>query len=119
MAFVEKPFKAGEIIFREGTPGDIAYLLTEGKIGIEIQCSQGPKTIAVVNPVSIFGELALLLDDNKRTATARALEDSRMVVIERADFEKYIKDSPPVIQSLVTVFAKRLKNMNCKLAEVI
>lgn len=107
--FLVKTFLKNNVIFNEGSKGDTAYILTEGKVEISGRVSGRKKVFAVLRPVSIFGEMALFLDDSARTATAMALEDCKAVVITRYDLEEYLEKSPQVINTIVDVLVHRLK----------
>ncbi|WP_285907759.1 Crp/Fnr family transcriptional regulator [Pseudodesulfovibrio pelocollis] len=106
------------VVFNEGTRGDAAYILTEGKIEISGIVEGHKKVFAILKPISIFGEMALFLDDNTRTATAIALEDSKVIVVSKDDLEEYMRDSPKVISSIITVLVSRLKSTTRKAMKV-
>jgi len=57
----------------------------------------------------VFGEMALLLKDHKRIATATALEHCETVEISRRAFRDYIDRSPSVISSILKALAGRLQ----------
>jgi CRP-like cAMP-binding protein len=106
------------VVFNEGTRGDAAYILTEGKIEISGIIEGHKKVFAILKPISIFGEMALFLDDNTRTATAIALEDSKVIVVTKDDLDEYMRDSPKVIGSIITVLVSRLKSTTKKAMKV-
>lgn len=106
------------MVFEEGGKGDAAYILTEGKIEISGTVEGRKKVFAVLKPISIFGEMALFLDDGVRTATAIALEDSKVIVVTRDDLEEFMRESPKVIASIITVLVSRLKSTTRKAMKV-
>lgn len=106
------------VVFNEGTRGDAAYILTEGMIEISGIIEGHKKVFAILKPISIFGEMALFLDDNTRTATAIALEDSKVIVVTKDDLDEYMRDSPKVISSIITVLVSRLKSTTKKAMKV-
>lgn len=68
-------FKAGEIIFRQGYPGDHAYIIQSGEVAIIKEHDDGSReTLAILKTGEMFGEIAVL-DDVNRTATAQAHTD--------------------------------------------
>lgn len=68
-------YAAGEVIFRQGYPGDHAYIIKSGVIEIYDEKPDGSiMRLALLKPGEMFGELALL-DDAPRSASARAHED--------------------------------------------
>ncbi|WP_419785011.1 cyclic nucleotide-binding domain-containing protein [Pseudodesulfovibrio sp.] len=106
------------VVFSEGAKGDSAYILTDGKIEISGTVDGHKKVFAVLKPISIFGEMALFLDDNTRTATAIALEDSKVIEVTKDDLDEYMKASPKVIASIITVLVSRLKSTTKKALKV-
>ncbi|WP_031481957.1 Crp/Fnr family transcriptional regulator [Maridesulfovibrio frigidus] len=106
------------VLFREGTKGDAAYILTEGKIEISGTVEGHNKVFANLTPVSIFGEMALFLDEGVRTATATAREDSKVIKVTKDDFDEYLQNSPKVITSIITVLVNRLKTTTQKAMKV-
>ncbi|NJB68234.1 CRP-like cAMP-binding protein [Desulfobaculum xiamenense] len=113
-SFLVKNFLRYSVIFSEGTRGDTAYLLKEGMVEISKEMDGKKKVFAHLRPPSMFGEMAILLDDEKRTATAVALEDSKVVEIKKYDFQEYLKQSPVIISTLVNVLVHRLKTATVK-----
>jgi len=77
---------SGETLFREGSRGDAFYIVYEGAVELLKSRTGGdPEKLAVRRAGDAFGEMALV-DDAPRSATARALEDSRLVTIHREAF---------------------------------
>ena len=106
------------MVFEEGSKGNAAYILTEGRIEISGSVEGRKKVFALLKPISIFGEMALFLDDGVRTATAIALEDSKVIVVTRDDLEEFMRASPKVIASIITVLVNRLKSTTRKALKV-
>jgi CRP-like cAMP-binding protein len=92
--------------------------LLEGRIEISGSVNGRKKVFAVLKPVSIFGEMALFLDDQTRTATAVAMDDCRVVLINRYDLEKYIEQSPQIVATILNVLVNRLKVATKKALQV-
>lgn len=116
--FMVKNFLKYSVVFQEGSKGECAYLLKEGRVEISKILDGKKKVLAVLKPVSIFGEMAILLGDERRTATAVALEDSKVVEIKKADFEDYMRKSPQMISTILNVMVYRLKTATAKAMRV-
>ena len=106
------------VVFNQGAQGDAAYILTEGKIEISGIIEEHKKVFAILKPISIFGEMSLFLDEGARTATAIALEDSKVIVVTKDDLEEFMRQSPKVIASIITVLVSRLKSTTKKAMKV-
>lgn len=112
--YLVKTFLKHNVIFSEGSRGEHAYVLTQGRVEISGVVSGRKKVFAVLKPISIFGEMALFLEDQQRTATAMALEDCKVVVVAKDDLDRIIESSPPILSTLLNVLVHRLKTATKK-----
>jgi len=77
----EKRFRPGEEIFREGDPGDVMYVVLEGKVRISKQISGvGEEALGILERGDYFGEMALI-DRLPRSADAKAHDGQGAVVL--------------------------------------
>lgn len=106
------------VIFNEGAKGDAAYILTEGQVEISGMIDGRKKVFAILNPISIFGEMALFTDEGTRTATAVALKDSKIIVVTQDDLKDFMRESPKVIAAIINVLVGRLKATTQKAMKV-
>jgi hypothetical protein len=113
-SFLQRTVLKHNVVFTEGSKGEEAFILTEGKIEISGSVDGRKKVFAVLTPVSMFGEMSLILESHARTATAIALEDSKVVVLNRDDLDGYIATAPAAIQAMLNVLVSRLKNTTQK-----
>jgi len=105
----ERLYSRGTIIFSEGQKTDGIYIITEGLIKVYKMSVDGrEKTLAILNPGDILGEMALF-DHNLRSATAEALEATKVNVIPRQDFERLLEEMPVLATKLIRVLAERLR----------
>ncbi|HET6646507.1 MAG TPA: DUF1003 domain-containing protein [Pyrinomonadaceae bacterium] len=77
--------QAGTILFQAGEPGESLFIVHTGSIELYIKDTAGQKIIlTVADEGQLFGELSLL-DSGPRTATAVALDDAELLVLDRED----------------------------------
>lgn len=77
--------QAGTILFQAGEPGESLFIVHTGSIELYIKDTAGQKIIlTVAEEGQLFGELSLL-DSGPRTATAVALDDAELLVLDRED----------------------------------
>lgn len=108
----EKSFARGETIFREGEEGNEAFRILEGRIEIAIHVAgQGDVPLGHLLPGDIFGEMALL-DDKPRSATARALEPTRLHLMNVEEFNDLFLSDPSALAPFLSSFFERLRNTN-------
>ena len=109
-----RAYAKNTIIFNEGDPGCEMFYVLSGRVCLERIDSQVKKTLAEMRPGQYFGEMAALIDV-RRTATARAVEDSHLAVIDDQTFQNLICESREVALAMLREFAARLKNSNADL----
>lgn len=77
--------QAGTILFQAGEPGESLFIVRTGSIELFIKDTAGQKIIlTVAEEGQLFGELSLL-DSGPRTATAVALDEAELLVLDRED----------------------------------
>lgn len=100
--------RKGTRIFREGTKGNFMCLIVDG--GVEILKSG--KKITTVRPGKTMGEMAVI-DGYPHSASAVAIEDTRLIMITRNQFEKMSDQLPKVaiklLMRLATLMSLRLR----------
>ena len=76
---------AGRTLFQAGDPGDSLFIINSGQIELFIKDTVGQKIVlTTAESGDMFGELAML-DSGPRTATALALTDSEVLILDRGD----------------------------------
>ena len=90
----EASYPQGATISGQGEPGMAFYILEQGRVAlIAGEESEDPQIIRRLGPGDYFGERSLLTGQPRRT-TARALEDSRLLYINRRDFNEAMRALP-------------------------
>src|ERR1700759_3206163 len=70
-----RTFRRDEVVFHRGDPADAMHLVTKGRFAVRVLTPVGQAAmLAVHGPGEAFGELALLEDGARRSATVSALE---------------------------------------------
>lgn len=95
-------FQKGEIVFKEGDPGDYMAVVVSGKLEAKKRTEfEGSQiVIAVLEKGAIVGELSLL-DEQSRSATITALEDSEAIVLTRENVDRLVDYHPYVAIALL------------------
>jgi predicted acylesterase/phospholipase RssA/CRP-like cAMP-binding protein len=100
-SFVERRVAAGADLVREGEVGESLYVILEGKLEVLLD----ELRLHDLGPGAIVGEVALLAG-GRRTATVRALEPTRALVLTRERFESLLVSHP----ELRTTFSSEVQN---------
>ncbi|PIP18680.1 MAG: hypothetical protein COX41_06925 [Candidatus Omnitrophica bacterium CG23_combo_of_CG06-09_8_20_14_all_41_10] len=105
-------FKKDDIVFREGDPGNIVYIVKRGNIKIYKSGYLGEIGISFIGAGEVYGEMSIV-DGYPRSASARAVTDVQLVGLKQADLEKIKKDNTAVaaklLDILLQVLTKRLR----------
>jgi sigma-B regulation protein RsbU (phosphoserine phosphatase) len=108
-----KTLQPGEILFREGEPGEHFYILTDGKLEILLGIdTQEELLLNTLGPGEYLGEMSLIIPGGERTATARASKKAVLLAMSRDEFNELLKLYPVLSQSMVRVLSKRLDSTN-------
>jgi len=109
-SFTEHRFTAGEVVFHEGAEGDSMFLVWSGRVAIVKGELESPVILAYRIAGEIFGEMALL-ENQPRSASIIALEDTRLLELNRPRFEQLLSEQPAVSRSIMEVLSARLRHM--------
>jgi len=102
--------KAGHVVIRQGDPGDAFYIVEKGRLQVSIAGPHGEELVTRELERGVyFGEIALLEDGTRRTATVTAVTSVRLLVLSREQFEQINAEFPSVAQNLVQTRNERLR----------
>jgi signal transduction histidine kinase len=104
---------SGELLFKEGDVGDSAYVILSGTLEILKRSEGADVHLADRGEGEVIGEIALLLDEG-RSASVRATEGTRLLVIKRSQLEELIEDSPDASRALFLMMLDRWRNTESK-----
>lgn len=92
---IERHYNPGDIIFHEGDPGQLLYLVKSGSVRIFVNSLDGSETsvILVGRVGQMFGELAVV-DDLPRSATAIAMAPTVLCTLSREAFRTHMRRYP-------------------------
>ena len=100
------------VVFFENEEGDFFFMILEGRIKVTILGDDGREIIlSVLGAGDFFGEMALL-DNEPRSATAIAVEESELLSLHRTDFQNVIADNHAIMSALIKILTARLRKAN-------
>ena len=109
-------YRTGETLFRQGDPGDAAYVILEGRANILAEAETGQIKIAELEGNAIVGEIAILCDVS-RTATVQAAAPLEALRIRKDDFLKLLADYPDMMFEILRSLAQRLTRTTAELTD--
>jgi voltage-gated potassium channel len=104
-SFKERHFKAGDTVAAEGAGGVGFFVIGEGTAAVDVHGEQR----AQLGPGDYFGEIALIDDQARRTATIRAETDITCYGLTSWDFRPLVETNAEIAWKLLQVMAKRLR----------
>jgi CRP-like cAMP-binding protein len=115
----EMEFEKGQLLFREGEPGDRIYAILEGKVRISRQIPGiGEEALAILEPGDHFGEMAII-DDAPRSGDALAHENCRVLTISKSAMQDLmftdLAFAHEILWNLVRTLSDRLRRTNDKM----
>ncbi len=119
-AMRRRRFGRDEVIYHEGDPAESLHLVAKGRVAIRAVGPTGDSvTLNVLGRDEVHGELALLSDDHRRSATAVALEASEMLVLDRRDFDGLCASNPAIHRMLSIALAARVRELSAMVQEAL
>jgi len=107
---IERRFPKHKTIVEEGLPGDYMYVICEGRVQVSKLSDDGrEKILEFFEKGAFFGEMSLL-DDAPRSASVRALTDTRILALSRTDFLAVMRRTPDVAMAVVQELTRRLRD---------
>jgi CRP-like cAMP-binding protein len=101
---------AGKHIFRIGEAAKVMYLIIEGEVDLML----GDTVVETAGEGVFIGEMALI-DDELRSASARARSDCRVFPIDEARFQSLVKETPFFALQVMKTLARRLRKMDARI----
>jgi cAMP-binding proteins - catabolite gene activator and regulatory subunit of cAMP-dependent protein kinases len=114
-----RAFRSGEVIFHRDDPGQVMYVIKEGKVKICLISPEGQEiSLVVFGKGDYFGEFALL-DGLARSADAIALEKVECYTLQRSDFHQAIMKNPKIAIRVMEVLCGRLRKTDQQVEDLI
>ena len=107
MARFLKVLEVGEVVCREGEPGDTMYYVVQGAVTL----TREGQVLRVMKTGNYFGEMAMLTKA-PRSATATVSEACQLIAITSANIEVVLRENPKVVLTLLKEMADRLRRTN-------
>ena len=106
----EETYKDGQVILEEGSSGDWVYIVLSGSVEISKTIEGRKFIITALEPGEVFGELGYL-GAMKRTATARAIGETTVGVIDRSFLDQEFNKLSGPFRSILVAVVKRFRNL--------
>jgi CRP/FNR family transcriptional regulator, cyclic AMP receptor protein len=102
-------FKGGETIFHAGDLGESLFIVDYGEVELYVRDTAGQKIVlTVAKEDDFFGDLSML-DARPRSASAMALVDTELFVLDREDLLLLFKKNPDAALSMMAAMTGMLR----------
>jgi len=110
---------SGDVLFQQGDEGDALFAILTGALEVSVLSSSGRKlSLDIMRPGAVFGEISLF-DPGPRTATAIALEPSRVRRVRNRDVLEQIRRHPELAVDMTRLAGQRMRWMSTQLHEQV
>jgi CRP-like cAMP-binding protein len=122
-SFRERRVRRGEVLFRAGEPGEELFLIRAGSVVVSKPVTgRVEQVLTRLGPGEVFGEMCVFGDEEKRSATIQAEEDTLLLGLHRDNLNRFIESSPrdaaKFFLEMIRVSFKRLRDASDLVAEV-
>jgi CRP-like cAMP-binding protein len=113
-------FSRNEVVFHRDDPGDSVHLVQRGRFAVRVMTPLGDlTTVAVRGPGESFGEMALVAEAPRRSATVAALEEAETISVYRDDFDVMRTRYASVDRVLLRFLTNEVRMLNERLLEAL
>jgi CRP/FNR family cyclic AMP-dependent transcriptional regulator len=106
-----KLFKTGVHLFHENDRSRELYVIQSGNVKVYRTQSGREVELAVMGKGSVLGEMALI-DGRPRSASAKALDECTVSIIDAGVFHDRIKGVPPWFMTIIKMTCQKIRNAN-------
>ena len=107
-----RPYKAKQIIFSQGDPGDAIFYIQKGKVKLTVLSERGKEAIVGLLEVNAFFGEQCLAREPLRMMTATAAEDCSIIRIEKRRMQRILRSDPEVSERFVSYLLFRNKRIH-------
>jgi uncharacterized membrane protein len=105
----QRAYITGQLVYAVGDPGGVMYIVQSGRVEVFIRDRNHERVrITVCEPGDIFGEVALLANDERHT-NAKALEDTTVLIVDRNDLDMLFRNHPTAALDIISMLGKRIR----------
>lgn len=114
---------AGEVLFREGDPGDALFIVVSGRVALSIRLPDGgSRELAAFGPGAAFGEMSIF-ERAPRSGTCTAAEPSELYALPAQEFFGLMERAPAtanrVMFRLLNIITSRLRRTRGLVSEMV
>lgn len=106
-----KVYQDGEIIVRQGDPGDSMFVVQTGQVQVLAERDGEETLLNVAQEGELLGEMAIF-DRKPRSATLRAQGETKILTIDKKNFMRRINEDPTIAFRIVETMSQRVRELS-------
>jgi CRP/FNR family cyclic AMP-dependent transcriptional regulator len=112
-----KEYGDGEVICRQGEPGDRMYVVQAGKAEVLHEEDGIEEPVGRLEAGDIFGEMAIF-ERQPRAATVRARGTMRVLTLDKRGFLRHIHEDPSLAYRILQQMSHRIRSLDAELSRL-
>lgn len=110
-----RDYADGEVICREGEPGDRMYVIQAGRAAVRRQEGGVDVEVGELQPGDVFGEMSIF-DRKPRSATVCAKGRARVLTLDKRAFLRGVHEDPSLAYRILQEMSQRIRRLDEELA---
>ena len=106
-----KVYQDGEIIVRQGDPGDSMFVIQGGQVQVLAERDGEETLLRIAHQGELLGEMAIF-EQQVRSATLRALGETKILTIDKKNFMRRINEDPTIAFRIVETMSRRVRELS-------
>ncbi len=111
MGALGRTYRDGEVICRQGEPGDCLYVVQEGELEIVLDREGKSTVVRVAGKDEMVGEMAIFQKE-ARSATVRARGTARVLTLDKKNFLRRINEDPSLAFRIIETMSRRVRELS-------
>lgn len=112
-----KIYRKSEEIVRQNDVGDCMYVIQSGKVEVIQKRNKNEVHLSTLEEGDFFGEMSIF-EHEVRSSTVRAIEDVRVLTVDKKNFLKRIHEDPSLAFHVVQTLSQRLRKLDHKVTKI-
>jgi CRP/FNR family cyclic AMP-dependent transcriptional regulator len=112
-----KVFKDGELLCKQGEPGDRMYVIQKGRVEVLVGSNGKETRLNIVGKGAVIGEMAVF-EKLPRSATVRALGEVRALTVDKKNLLRRVSEDPSLAFQLIRALSKRVRELSDEIARL-
>ena len=111
-------YKDGDLIVRQGDPGDCMYVIQEGEVEVFREGEGEEVALAVLGRDEFFGEVPLF-ERQDRSASVRAKGNVRVLTVDRKTLLRRIQEDPTLAYRILETMSRRIRALDSEVSRLM